>query len=1109
MVQETAMNRPADVLKAWRAELLLSRAYTSPNARPLYSYQVTADEFARLRGLLKAHRDHASHYLYGDSWASAFCMFVAESYRREYNGGEDGWSWNRFERELDCQFSPQQRADIVERGLEYWKRPIRRREGRRELLGSLCIEGGLPWPLVQSDRHGFGRTVRRGLKYFYRTEGGRRTSADLIAESEDDLPLTFRNLDTRHLLAGVVEQLMFLVRQYSLKGQPDPAAYLDRHAKDWRAAFPIPLDETNARSLVNDWLRDAGRRNQERKEALERERRFGCEHRLVGGPENWSIQAELTIPAEETFAVDVRSLGGTRLALAFYEGERLLAHGGPVYGHLGDGSMTVRYSTSQFSLKRKNLKEPLTLRLLESGRAVRVVSFDGSELDLDESPLVFELRDDQRWLTATASCRIAAQSAWIRLPATAVVTSGIFRELGTDLGGGRWGETLNDLAIRQGGEIYHVELNREGGPTARPSLSGHFALYDSLPGTVFVGSPRLDVPGGSQYEVADLDTFENGRRVIGGLNRKRAGVIRYAVRTRQGETILQRLYGVLPEGFSLQLFPAVAERPGRIVLRNARGVLCQVRGEGLSAQHEVTEDGALIYLQCRTREPPSRFDLELSTPGETEPVTLRLDYPRLGARLIDCESQPWNTDELTIDELVGTRVALSSSSAAGQKFHLQFDLFSRDNLRLRRHYVVRVTDVPVLVGLFSYVNDIQQMLGAVDEQDAYLRLTIETDHELLRVNIRRYNGMLRRDSGSTVAVEDMKGRSVLTGVVAEAMLLSDPKRESVRLTVFGTETVGRGIFAIPTVTERDGGPWLIYPSKTSKVRFRPELYFPLRIEEGTRPEPQSLHAAASMFHPVRCPDVIDRQIEAMATNLDHSGWQYLDDLRRHFGHLPLSTFESWRSLSGHSDALAAAVFRLEIDESFCGRVRDELAVLWECIPLSVWVSKFAEFRNWLGSHGLPEALITSVLDNRRIVLKTVVPGFDHIGDYLATGDKATLRKPPIAHVLPHHYQELRRNHEADSRWPTELGQDLALWVNQQPLPLAIRQLSNIDYSHAVTYLPIFMAHVITGKTGMAVLQHPLPYLKFVVRKISDFDRHGWYLYVHAVVVSYLLTSEST
>ena len=1103
------MKTPADVLKAWRAELLLTRGLTAPNAKPLYSYQVTAHEFAWLRGLLKAHRDHASHYLYGDSWASAFCMFVAESYRREYNGGEDGWAWNRFEKELDCQFSPQQRADIVERGLEYWRRPVRRREGRRELLGSLCIEGGLPWPLVQSDRHGFGRTVRRGLKYFYRTEGGGRTTADLIAESEDDLPLTFRNLDTRQLLAGVVEQLMFLVRQYSLKDQPDPAAYLDQHAKGWRAAFPIPLDETNARSLVNDWLRDAGRRNQERKESLERERKFGCEHRLVGGPENWSIRAEVTIPAEETFAVDVRSLGGTRLALAFYEGERLIVQGGPVYGHLGDGTMTVRYSISQFSLERSNLREPLTLRLLESGRPVHVVSFDGSQLDLNEVPLVFESRDGQRWLTATASCRIAAQSAWIRLPPTAVVTSGSFQELGTDLSGGRWGETLDDLTIRKGGELYQIGLKREGDPTAQLSLNGHFALYDSRPGTVFVGCPSLEVPEGSQYDATDLDTFENGLRVIGCHNRKRAGVIRYAVRTRQGETILQRFFGVLPEGFSLQLFPSVAERPARIVLRNARGVMGQVRGEGLSAQQEVTEDGPLIYLQCRTREPPSRFDLELATPGETEPVTLRLDYPHLGARLIDCESQPLDTDALTIDELVGTRVALSTSSAAGQEFHLQFDLFSRDNLRLRRRHVVRVTDVPVLVGLFSYLNDIQQMLGAVDEQDAYLRLTVETDHELLRVNIRRYNGMLRRNNGSSLAVEDMKGRSVLTGVVAEAMLLSNPKREAVRLTEFATEGVGTGVFAVPTSTERDGGPWLIYPSKTSKVKFRPELHAPPGIEDGAHTEPQSLHEAASMFHPVRCPDVIDRQIEAMATNFDHSGWQYLDDLRRHFGHLPLSTFESWRSLSCHSEALAAAVFRLEIDETFCGRARDELAVLWECIPLSVWVSKFAEFRKWLGSQGLPETFVAKVLDNRRIVLKTVVPGFDHIGNYLATGDRATLSKPPIALVLPHHYQELRRNHEADGRWPTELGQELATWVNQQPLPLSIRRLSKTEYSDAVTYLPIFMAYVTAGKTGMATLQHPLPYLKFVVRKISDFDRHGWYLYVHAIVISYLLASESS
>src|SRR5262245_51863037 len=125
--------------------LLLRGCFRRPNDKPLYSYQVTADEFGGLQDLLKSHRDHASHPLYHESWAGAFCLLVAECYRREYDGGDQGWAWTRFERPLDCNFTQQQRTELVETGLRYWKRPVRQRDGRRDLLGSLCLEGGLPW----------------------------------------------------------------------------------------------------------------------------------------------------------------------------------------------------------------------------------------------------------------------------------------------------------------------------------------------------------------------------------------------------------------------------------------------------------------------------------------------------------------------------------------------------------------------------------------------------------------------------------------------------------------------------------------------------------------------------------------------------------------------------------------------------------------------------------------------------------------------------------------------------------------------------------------------------------------------------------------------------
>ncbi|EKC7897583.1 STY4851/ECs_5259 family protein, partial [Pseudomonas aeruginosa] len=226
--------------KAWLSEFLFNREmFKGPDGTPLYSYHVTEDEFRSLVELLRSYFKRGAVANSSAHLAACFCLFVSEQYRRAYNSS---WSWSGPESLLEASLSPQQHASLTATGLAYWKRPIRLRENGRDWLGSLFAEGGLPWPLVQSESHGFGRAVRRGIKHFYRTEGNRRTTADLMADFENDLPLIFRNLETRRLLAGIVDQLMYLVEHHPLKDQQDPVSYLDQVAPGWTDAFPIPLD---------------------------------------------------------------------------------------------------------------------------------------------------------------------------------------------------------------------------------------------------------------------------------------------------------------------------------------------------------------------------------------------------------------------------------------------------------------------------------------------------------------------------------------------------------------------------------------------------------------------------------------------------------------------------------------------------------------------------------------------------------------------------------------------------------------------------------------------------------------------------------------------------
>ncbi|WP_417420730.1 STY4851/ECs_5259 family protein [Halomonas sp.] len=1085
--------------KAWLSEFLLTRAmFKGPDGTPLYSYHVTEAEFRSLVELLRSYFKRGSVANSSTHLAACFCLFVSEQYRRAYNSS---WSWSGPEALLGASLSSQQHASLTDTGMAYWKRPIRLRENGRDWLGSLFAEGGLPWPLVQSESHGFGRAVRRGIKHFYRTEGNRRTTADLMADFENDLPLIFRNLETRRLLAGIVDQLMYLVEHHPLKDQEDPTNYLDQAAPGWTDAFPIPLDESNARTLLNDWLRDAGQKRKERQETLGRTKDFSCEHFLHGILPQWLIRTELILPHEAEFAIDPTSLNSTRLELAYYEGERLLARGPSVYGQLTEKGIKARFSNPQVTLERCKPGELLSLRLLDNGRVVHCLYFDGSALDYHDVPLIFESRSERWQLVALSSCSLSSKFVRIRIPDgfDTISKDHDLKHLPKDQENGLWIEASSDFTLIKGDDRYLVELNQTDSDDSKPTLSGVFALYESSHSMVFLGWPNLELPEGYPHAKDDLLEFINGelldRRVI-----SHYGSVRYTLRTRSGKTLMQRRFGVLPKDFSILLLPEVREQPARLQIKGATQLDPQIVSNALVV--EQSEDS--LYLRYQGDTPPSTFRIEVGR--GLPPLRLQLPYPYQGARLLDHSGNPSGARELLLADLLGYRISLSSGLTQGQTFYIQLELVCEERPHPQRTYSIRVGSAPVMLNLFSYLADMQSMLGAVDEQDAYIKLTIEAEQLLLKIDIRRYGGQLEWEERDVFHIGGVSKRAVLDGVNAEAMLLSDPKQTPLQLIEKTSESVGTGSFKIPQAMQ-SRGPWLIYPADNSDIHFRPALYLIPENRLDTAAEIFSLHRAAELFHPWRNPYVIDQQIAAMAEDFNHSGWQYFADLKQNYHHLPLSSFETWKALSRNYEALSFAIFRLEMDEPFCVRIRDELAVIWETIPLPLWVRAYRLFQDSMRLTGLPEALVNNLVSNRANVLRFIVSGFEYLGDYLSTGNRSSLTKLPPENVLPIWYQGLRRFHEANQNWPTLLGRELSDWIEEQELPPLVKTLSLTEFTDAVTYLPVFMAFVTAGRARITDLPSTPAYLKFAIRLISDFDRQGWFVPAHALMVSYLLASQ--
>jgi hypothetical protein len=101
------------------------------------------NEYQTLRETLKTSDVASITILSG--WNAAFVLYAAEWWRREYDG--HSWRWEGIFQSFDAdvqKLSTEQRNQLIEKGLQYWRREVRVINGSRRYLGTIATEGGLP-----------------------------------------------------------------------------------------------------------------------------------------------------------------------------------------------------------------------------------------------------------------------------------------------------------------------------------------------------------------------------------------------------------------------------------------------------------------------------------------------------------------------------------------------------------------------------------------------------------------------------------------------------------------------------------------------------------------------------------------------------------------------------------------------------------------------------------------------------------------------------------------------------------------------------------------------------------------------------------------------------
>lgn len=235
------------------SQILAATQLDHPDGRPLYAvYLDEALHKALERDLFfQLRRRHPS-----SSTAPAFVLWAAERIRKHFSGGQ--LTWDFIFEGLRLETNRAQAVDLVQRGLRWWQRDIRRgAAGQHRYLYSLMAEGGLPEALLMQD--GLYRRVVKGLLADIEAEGlgvSDDIAIHIATRRVADLPQTFQDEDIIHLLAEFAVALMRL-----RAGVPADVPvevldrWLDKHRPDWEKHLPLRLSREAADSLIRPALR--------------------------------------------------------------------------------------------------------------------------------------------------------------------------------------------------------------------------------------------------------------------------------------------------------------------------------------------------------------------------------------------------------------------------------------------------------------------------------------------------------------------------------------------------------------------------------------------------------------------------------------------------------------------------------------------------------------------------------------------------------------------------------------------------------------------------------------------------------------------------------------
>ncbi|WP_296992342.1 STY4851/ECs_5259 family protein [Thalassospira sp. UBA1131] len=220
-----------------------------PDGRPLHAYRLSEPQYLNLGTKVKDCLRSGRYR----SVATAFVLWAAERYRKEYDGG--ALSWDFLTKALGVSLSQQQLREITALGLKRMRRSVQKLQSGTQYLNTIAAEGGIPVRLL-SDQKGGYRAALVGLVADLSRIGlgcPRDVALGFAAQRTRRLPLGYRTREYHALFVDFAFEVLEL-RELSPDGMSaqDVEPFLDRVKPGWREGLSLRLDVAAARSLLSD-----------------------------------------------------------------------------------------------------------------------------------------------------------------------------------------------------------------------------------------------------------------------------------------------------------------------------------------------------------------------------------------------------------------------------------------------------------------------------------------------------------------------------------------------------------------------------------------------------------------------------------------------------------------------------------------------------------------------------------------------------------------------------------------------------------------------------------------------------------------------------------------